>query len=293
LNDDTCYDHFSVRVYGRYFRSKAPPIDFLNQWLATHGLNKDVPDKYVRFDLGGELGRCQDVIDLFATQGYHNEPTSANASRQLGIGQQPHRTIADEIRCLLSGAFLNAKFWPYAFRHYLGLYNVTIHGERPMSPQENYSRKSPNLSFLRTFGCRVFAKPPTDHRPDKAVHDTRTGIFLGYAQTMKNILYYDLETKTIRHCNHVEFDEGMRDMRFKMTTTNDATFEMVCDAEDTIEEVQLCETVRRRVNPADKRLSVIAQMNDVKGDGKFDQTEKEIRDMYTKKRVSCGSRSLT
>ena len=38
-----------------------PPIDFLNKWLATHGCGKDVADKTVRLDLGGELGRSQEA----------------------------------------------------------------------------------------------------------------------------------------------------------------------------------------------------------------------------------------
>jgi hypothetical protein len=37
LNGETCFcllvDHFSGTLYGETFRSKAPPIKFLNQWL--------------------------------------------------------------------------------------------------------------------------------------------------------------------------------------------------------------------------------------------------------------------
>jgi hypothetical protein len=42
LNGEACYclivDHCSGTLYGKPFRSKAPPIDFLNRWLARHGL---------------------------------------------------------------------------------------------------------------------------------------------------------------------------------------------------------------------------------------------------------------
>jgi hypothetical protein len=68
MHGETCYcllvDHFSGMLFGQWFRSKAPPLEFLQQWLSTYGLSCTIPDRYVRFDLGGELGRCADVIQL-------------------------------------------------------------------------------------------------------------------------------------------------------------------------------------------------------------------------------------
>jgi GAG-pre-integrase domain len=80
LNGETCYclitDHYSGTLYGETFRSKAPPLDFLNRWLVQHGLDKSVPNKYVRFDEGGELGNCREVIKPFENAGYAIEPTA-------------------------------------------------------------------------------------------------------------------------------------------------------------------------------------------------------------------------
>ena len=59
LNGETCYalitDHFSGRLYGRAFASKAPPVDWINNWLANN--DPKCPNKYVRMDGGGELGK--------------------------------------------------------------------------------------------------------------------------------------------------------------------------------------------------------------------------------------------
>jgi hypothetical protein len=80
MNGETCYclivDHFSGTLYGETFCSKAPPIDFLNRWLARHGLAHAEPDTYVCFDLGGELGSSNDVVKLFEDAGYSVEPTA-------------------------------------------------------------------------------------------------------------------------------------------------------------------------------------------------------------------------
>jgi hypothetical protein len=38
-------DHFSGMLYGKTFKTKAPPISWLNGWLATHA--HVCPDRYV------------------------------------------------------------------------------------------------------------------------------------------------------------------------------------------------------------------------------------------------------
>jgi hypothetical protein len=139
LHGETCYclivDHFSGMLFGRCFASKAPPLDFLNTWLALYGLPTSTADCYVRIDLGGELGRCDDVNALFTGAGYHVEPTAPDSSHQNGPGERPHRTIADAIRTMLAGASL------------------------PALPFELCSGKKPDLRHLRVFGCRVYALP--------------------------------------------------------------------------------------------------------------------------------------
>jgi hypothetical protein len=61
---------------------------------------------------------------------------------------------------------------------------MTIHGDQVKTPYELCSGRKPDLSRLRTFGCRVYVEPPRLHRPAKSEIDARTGIFLGYAQTL-------------------------------------------------------------------------------------------------------------
>ena len=71
-NGKTCYvvitDHFSGRLIGPAFATKAPPVDWLNQWLASNA--PSCANKYVRMDGGGELGRCREILDTFANFSY-------------------------------------------------------------------------------------------------------------------------------------------------------------------------------------------------------------------------------
>ena len=178
LNGETCYalitDHFSGRLYGRAFATKAPPVEWVNNWLANN--TPDCPDKYVRMDGGGELGRSRDIRQTFLNFGYTVEVTGPDSSHQNGPGERPHQTIGDALRSMLSGANLQASFWPYAFYHYLRLYNFVPHGTRTSSPYEMCGSKLPNLSKLRTFGCRVHVRPTTA-RYGKVVPNSRLGIF--------------------------------------------------------------------------------------------------------------------
>jgi len=142
-------------------------------------------------DQGGELGCCPDIIMLFESEGYSIKLTAPDASHQNGPGEQLHHTIGDAIRTMLAGANLEPQFWPYAFQHYLHLYNITPHSSCDASPYTICSGELPDLSLLQTFGCRVYVLPPRVTHRNKLCSDTQTGVFLGYSQTMKNILYYD------------------------------------------------------------------------------------------------------
>ncbi len=118
------------------------------------------------------------------------------------------QTVKRGMKTILAGAQLPMKFWPYAFHHYLRLYNMTPHGDREASPIEICTGTKPSGKYLRMFGCRVHAITP-DTSKNIMERETREGIFLGFANTMKNVYYYDLATHQVKTAQHVVFDESM------------------------------------------------------------------------------------
>ncbi|MFY8200141.1 MAG: hypothetical protein ACOVLE_05695, partial [Pirellula staleyi] len=213
MNGETCYvlltDHFSGRIFGRAFATKAPPVDWVNSWLASN--TPKCIDKYVRMDGGGELGKCRDIHRTFTNFGYAIELTGPDSSHQNGPGERPHQTIGDALRTMLSGANLQPNFWPYAFYHYMRIYNFIPHGNRPSSPYEMCGASLPNLAKLRTFGCRLHVRPTTT-RYGRVVPNSRLGIFLGYSRSLKVMYYFDLGSSTVKTATHARFDEGMNDL---------------------------------------------------------------------------------
>ncbi|KAI2501346.1 retrotransposon [Fragilaria crotonensis] len=191
------------------FRNQSSPVDWLNRWLANN--TPACLGKYVRMDGGGELGKCHEIRETFANFGYQVQLTGPDSSHQNGPGERPHQTIGNALRAMLSGAALRPAFWPYAFYHYVRLYNFVPRGSRPSSPHEMCGGELPDLSKLRTFGCRVHVRPTTA-RYGRVVPNSRLGIFLGYSRTLKVLYYYDLHSAVVKTATHARFDEGMNDL---------------------------------------------------------------------------------
>ena len=132
--------------------------------------------------------------------------------RQNGPVERGHRTLANTIRALLLGAGLNIKFWPYAFYHAMQMSNAFPKPTQQRSPIALATGKPEDFSNIRTFGCRVWVRPP-GRRPAKLIPNSRKGVFLGYVpNTTQNILWYDVETSRIKIATHARFDEGMNDL---------------------------------------------------------------------------------
>ena len=214
INGETAWilitDHFTGMKHGDTRISKAAPVNWLRHFLAQY--NPLCKNKYVYMDQGGELFNHPDVQNLFTSSGYQIFPTGADASHQNAPVERAHRTLANSIRALLTGSALHIKFWPYAFYHALRLTNAFPTAGNTASPVFKATASKEDLHALRTFGCRVWVRPP-GKRKAKLVPNSRKGIFLGYVPyTTRNILWYDPATTRVKIATHARFDEGMNDL---------------------------------------------------------------------------------
>ena len=147
-------------------------------------------------------------------------PTGADASRQNAPVERAHRTIGTAIKSVLVGASLDIKFWPYAFHHVIRLRNAIPGQGQVMSPFQLVYKRKENLKNLRTFGCRVYVRPP-GIQPRRFKDKVRTGVFLGYLpHTIRNIIYYDLESERVKIATHCVFDEGFNDVPMESLPPN-------------------------------------------------------------------------
>jgi hypothetical protein len=117
------------------------------------------------------------------------------------MGERPHRTLKECVRCLLYTAAFGLEFWSDSLLHYVWLYNRTFHRALDMSPYEAYTKQTPTVDGLLTFGCRIVAKK-SKKRSNTANPNAYDGIFLGYRATMDNTVYWDVHSQQKRTARH-------------------------------------------------------------------------------------------
>ena len=138
-----CYlliaDEFSRHLWIFLFSNKEPPIATVTAFLSTHGLKSGL--RRVRTDQGGELAGSTKFKKCIADAGYILETTGAGASFQNAIVERPHRTLADMMRTMLSGANLSSDYWSHAIRHAVYIKNRLPHSALPggITPFQAYT----------------------------------------------------------------------------------------------------------------------------------------------------------
>ncbi len=140
-------------------KTKAPPLEILQQFFEQHG-NRNLPNRIVRTDEGGELWASTKFKETVMNAGYIMEPTAPGAPFQNGLAEQPNQTFGTMVRCLLHSANLCPEYWSYALVHAVYLKNRLPHTAIRDTPFHKYTGQRPTAKFLRVFGCPVIVKNP-------------------------------------------------------------------------------------------------------------------------------------
>ena len=70
--------------------------------------------------------RCERLIRLHGSGRRVVQVMGTGAHHQNGLVERANQTMDKAIRAMLIGAGLSVKFWPYAFRHFLGIKNSAL-----------------------------------------------------------------------------------------------------------------------------------------------------------------------
>ena len=188
-------------------KNKAPPIRTIQQFFRTYGNKEGL--RIVRTDQGGELSKSQLFRETLQNYGYSVEITGADNSSQNAIAERPHRTLANMVRAGLENAGLAYRFWRDALLHAVYIKNRLPHQafQNKMTPYEKLTGNKPDLTKLRIFGSRIVTRK-TGKRSPKITKHSYSGIFLRYAKTIRNIVYFDTKTKKIKTTTYAKFDEA-------------------------------------------------------------------------------------
>jgi hypothetical protein len=172
--------------------------------LLSMGLER--PRYYIRTDNGNELAGSQEFRQTAMNHDFLVETTAPDSSSENGLGERPHRTLKEKVRCLLYTAGLGVEFWSDALLHAVWLYNRTHHTAIDKTPFEAWTGQKPCLDRLLTFGAKITARKAKS-RTTALDTNSFSGIFLGYRATMSHIVYWDDKAQCRRTAKHLTSDE--------------------------------------------------------------------------------------
>ncbi|KAK9744954.1 Integrase core domain [Popillia japonica] len=161
----------------------------------------------LRTDRGGEY-MSKEFEELLKREGIQRQLTIPGTSQQNGVSERRNLTLANVTRCLLIESGLPLSFWGEAITTATYVRNrcPTI-ANKGVTPYERFYGVNPDISHLRTFGCRAWYKikqPKTKFEPR-----AEEGIMVGYSSESKAYRIYDPRTRKIILARDVVFDENI------------------------------------------------------------------------------------
>ncbi|KAH9679582.1 Integrase catalytic domain-containing protein [Citrus sinensis] len=145
-------------------------------------------------------------LQVCQNEGIKRHFTVRHIPQQNGVAERMNRTLLEKVRCMLSNAGLDKKFWAEVVSYTSHLVNwlpsTTIGRKTPM---EMWSGKhAQDYDSLRIFGCPAYYHVKDGKLDPRA----RKAIFVGFKGGVKGFKLRDLEDKKFVCSRDVTFDEA-------------------------------------------------------------------------------------
>ncbi|GKB99832.1 zinc finger, CCHC-type containing protein [Tanacetum coccineum] len=172
---------------------------------ATHSLGNKTLDKFkvfktefklqqgslikrFRTDRGGEY---MDTL-YFQSVDIIHETTAPYTPQQNGISERKNRVLKEMVNSMLSYLCLSQGFWGEAMLTACYLLNKVSNKRNRVTPYELWTKKKPNLNYLRVRGCRIVVRLPGPKLKTFCERGIEC-IFVGYAEHSKDFRFYVIE----------------------------------------------------------------------------------------------------
>jgi transposase InsO family protein len=111
----------------------------------------------LRSDNGGEYSG-NDFKKFLTEKGIRHETSAANTPAQNGVAERSNRTLLDAARSILLAINLPSTLWAEAVGYVVYIRNRVLSSTIKMTPFEAWNGRKPDVSNIRTFGSRAFAR---------------------------------------------------------------------------------------------------------------------------------------
>lgn len=190
----TFIDDFSRKVYVFTIKSKAEVLDKFIEYKnrVENELNKKI--KILRSDNGTEYVN-KNFNNYLKKFGIIHQTTNPYTPEQNGLSERMNRTLVERSKCMIINAQLQNYFWGEAVVTAAHIINRSPTKTLSyVSPEEIWSGKKPDLSYMKVFGCKAMVHIPKERR-QKLDPKSRELIFVGYSDSVKGYRFIDPKTK--------------------------------------------------------------------------------------------------
>jgi transposase InsO family protein len=162
--------------------------------------------KIFRSDCGGEF-MSEEFSKFLENSGISRETSAPRTPQQNGFAERMMRTLVGSARAMLQHAGLSKGFWSEAVAAAAHIHNRSPRrGLGWKTPHELLRGRTPDISYLRVFGCRAWVYTPKDQRK-KWDANSQPMIFVGYEPGSKSYRLWNPRTRSIVISASVRFDE--------------------------------------------------------------------------------------
>src|SRR5271163_3685048 len=166
---------------------------------------------------GGSEFVSKDTAKWCADRGIARTWSAARTPEHNGVAERAIQSVVSSARCMLISSGLPVQFWAEAVRTSSILHNLSpTKANANAAPVFSWDNRLPNVSAIRTFGCRVLVKDPDP--PGKFSIRTWDGIYMGPAEGGDGHKIYDPTTKRMNTSRDVFFLEGRAKPQFHLST---------------------------------------------------------------------------
>ena len=144
--------------------------------------------KCLRTDRGGEY----DQNEYFESCGIKHEVTAPYTPQQNGVAERKNRVLTEMVNAMLSNSGLSQGFWGEAVLTVCYILNRVPNKRNPITPYELWTKKKPNLTHLRVWGCRAIVRLPEPKKRKLGERGVEC-IFLEYAHNSKAYRFMVIE----------------------------------------------------------------------------------------------------
>jgi transposase InsO family protein len=159
----TLIDDSTSFCYIYLLKSKDEALHYFKIYKAEVENQLERKIKHLRSDRGSEY--FSNTFDIFYEEhSIDHERTPPYSPQSNGIAERKNRTLTDLVNAMLETAGLSKEWWGEAILTACHVLNRVPMKNKEVTPIEEWEKKRPTLSYLRTWGCLAKVSVPINKK---------------------------------------------------------------------------------------------------------------------------------